>query len=226
MLRDVWYRYPGSKNWVLRGVNLEVHEEQVIGVVGPNGAGKTTLLKVAGLLYRPLRGRVLIDRVDYWSAERQVKLAARRLVAYVHPEPVLVRGSVLDNLVLSLVMRGVKKQEAILRVKMLAEKLGIRNLLYRKASSLSSGEAQLISILRAIIASPRYLLLDEPTSHLDSSKKALLADILAELVKYGSSVVIATHDTGFLSKLGARIVEIVDGRIVGSGGAHHSPRAA
>ncbi len=208
-LVNVWYSYDSSK-WALRGASMELKPGSIVGVIGPNGAGKTTMLKVAGLLLKPLRGHVVVDGGDPW-ASRETLEKKRRLVVYVHEKPIMLRGSVLDNIAYGLTVRGVDPAEAKAKAERVAEKLELKAILHARAKRLSTGQAQLVAIARAVAVEPRYLLLDEPFAHLDSARRRLLASLVRELASTGTGIAIASHDTLLLAKLAETLVYVENG---------------
>ncbi len=210
-LEDVWYSYDG-KRWVLRSATLSVSGGEVVAVVGPNGAGKTTLLKIMGLLYRPQRGRVLVKGVDAW-ASRTAALRLRRSVVYVHERPIMVRGTVLDNVALGLRLRGLDGAEVRRRVSAVARALGIEGLLDRDARKLSAGQAQLVALARALAVEPDVLLLDEPFANLDEEWREVVADVIRGYSREGRAVVVVSHDRSVLARVATRWVRVRDGRV-------------
>jgi len=210
-LRDVWFRYPGSSTWVLRGVNLQILRGSAVVVRGPNASGKTTLLKVAALLYRPIKGSVRIDGVDPWGSGRIVEF--RRRIVYVHDKPVLLRrASVLENAALGLIIRGLSREEAFRRAREILKSLEVEYLIEKRVDELSAGEKQLISIVRAIAVEPEFILLDEPFTNLDEKRRRSIVYFLNEFKRRGAGIVIASHLYEVLSDLEIDIeLHIVDG---------------
>ncbi len=216
-LKEVWFRYPRSREWALRGVNLEIRQGEVLALVGPNGSGKTTILKLAGGLYRPSRGEVTFWGSNIWEMNGSKRLELRRMVVYVHEKPILLRGTALDNVAFAPLLRGVPREEAVRRAEELLRSSGSSHLLGKDRSEMSAGEAQVVSILRAVAAGPRILLLDEPTAHLDREKRGILTDLIGKLRSEGMGIAIATHDH-LLALRTADRVAIVENGVVGSVG--------
>ena len=210
---NVWYRYPGSASWVLRGVGIDIGAGESVIVTGPNGSGKTTLLKVIAAIYKPVRGRVKLWGKDVWMVADAERLALRRRLVYVHEEPIIVRGSVLHNIAFGLLLRGVERETAEAKAEEAASLLGLEGLLAEKAKHLSRGRRQLVAIARAIALEPDYLLLDEPLSHLDLSSKDRLLAVLEELKSKGRGVVLTAHDTSLVERLKARLIYLEDGLV-------------
>ncbi len=208
-LDGVWFRYTGTR-WVLRGVSAEIPDRGITVVVGPNGSGKTTLLKIAGLIYKPARGRVEAWGVDAWGSDGRARLEARRRVVYVHEKPVMLKGSVLDNIAYGLRLRGIPPGEAERRAREAARLVGIQGLLSEPASRLSAGQAQLAALARALAVKPRVLLLDGPFAHLDSKARRAVASLLDKL-RGQIGVAIATHDYYMAMRLADRVIVVEDG---------------
>ncbi len=210
-LVGVSYNYPSDIK-ALDNVTLEISEGITV-IIGPNGAGKTTLLKVMGCILKPTRGKVLIDGADYWALRNDKRVSIRRKLVYVHEKPILLRGTVLDNLVYPLVLRGVPRNVAEEKALELLEFVGRLDLAHRRRKELSAGEAQLVAFLRALIVDPSYLLLDEPTNTLDLEKREIVERTLRELARDGKSIVIATHDRLLALSLAERVIVMNNGRV-------------
>ncbi len=210
VVENAWYRYPGSRDWALRGAHLQAGAGYIVAVVGPNGSGKTTLLKIAGLLYRPTRGRVLVDGRDPWRLGREGLLRERRRIVYVHEKPVMLRGSVVFNTAYGLLLRGLSREKAFEKALKALEVLGIERLAERNAKKLSAGQAQLVAIARALAVEPELLLLDEPTAHLDRAKRETLLEVMAWYAERKRALLLATHNEALIEKLSSKtIVKVV-----------------
>jgi tungstate transport system ATP-binding protein len=196
---------------VLDVPSLDVLAGEVLAVIGPNGAGKSTLLRVLGLLERPDAGTVLVGgRV----VDARQALAERRRMATVFQEPLLADRSVADNVALGLRFRGVPRAERAPRVARWLGRLGVASLASRAARTLSGGEAQRVSLARALILEPEVLLLDEPFSGLDTPTRAgLLTDLGAILRADRTTTVLVTHERGEALALADRVAVLIDGRV-------------
>ncbi len=213
-LIGVWYRYPGTRRWVLVNVDLEFNGPQVYVVVGPNGSGKTTLLKIVSLIYAPVKGKVYAWDYDYWSLPSGKRVELRRRIVYVHEKPILLKGTVEYNVAYGLMIRGYDRSEALARARGILGKLGLSYLAGKKTSSLSAGEAQVTAILRAVVVEPEILVLDEPLAHLDSSKRGKILELIRELRSTGTGIVIATHDQYLAETLAERIIRVENSKAV------------
>ena len=211
-LVNAWYSYGGA--WVVRGVSIRLGESEVMALVGPNGAGKTTILKLLAGLLKPIRGALLVDGASLWSVDGRDRLMLRRSIVYVHEEPIIVRGTVWDNIALGLRLRGAGEDLIAARVEWASRLMGLEDLLYERANTLSRGQAQAVSIARALALKPRYLLLDEPHSSLDRDRRGMLVEVLRSHAYQGVGIAFATHDLGLADAVGARLVEVEDGVLV------------
>ncbi len=187
-LEDVWFSYDGRR-YVLTSVNLELKSNGLYIITGPNGSGKTTLLKILSLIYKPTRGRVIVDGRSYWDLEPSERELLRRDLVYVHDRPILLRGDVWYNLSLGLRLRNINSYD---HLEELARRYGVSEFLKANVKSLSAGQRRIISILRALVLKPRVLVIDEPFNHLDGVKVGLLVEDLLAL-KESSKVVVATN---------------------------------
>ncbi len=214
VLDNIWFKYSIDSKWVLKNITHEVREGRVEVVLGPNGSGKTTLLKIMGLIYKPLKGRVIVWGHDFWRLKSFTAIELRRRIVYVHEKPILLKGTVFYNISYGLILRNYSFTEI---KKIVDSVLKEYNLLYlrdKDSRSLSAGEAQIVSILRAIVLNPDILLLDEPLAHLDIDKRKIVVEAIKSLRKNGGGIVIATHDMYLVEKLAEEVYMMKNGGLV------------
>ena len=192
-LRGVWHRYPSTSNWVVKDVSVTFSSGKLILVSGHNGSGKTTLLKIASLLYKPWRGEVIVDGYNFWEMNENEKIKIRRKITYVHEKPILLHGSVFENVAYSLRIRGFNQHDAVKKAENIMEELELIELSYKSSRELSAGQSQLVAIARALVIDPELILLDEPFAHLDTRKSELLIQALKVRKKSGVGIVLASH---------------------------------
>jgi tungstate transport system ATP-binding protein len=210
ILEDILVEYGNVR--ILAVPSLEVHTGEILAVIGPNGAGKSTLLRVMGLLEEPTQGKVSFHGQE---VRRENSLPLRRRMASVFQEPLLVNASVYENAALGLKLRGLDRRAIEQQVHPWLERLGIANLAARPARSLSGGEAQRTSLVRALALDPDLLLLDEPFSALDPpTRDGLLADLEMILRKTGITAVFVTHERNEAFMLGDRVAVLMHGKIL------------
>ena len=199
----------------LAGVNLRIDEGELVAIVGPSGSGKTTLLHVMGTLERPTRGVVRIAGQDTsaMSDPQLSGLRARRL-GFVFQQFFLLDGlSVLDNVADGLLYRGGRITERRRLAQAAIERVGLGHRLTHRPNQLSGGEQQRTAIARALAGRPALVMADEPTGNLDTATGASLLELLRELHRDGTTIVVITHDLEVAAAMGRRI-EIRDGRIL------------
>lgn len=190
---------------------LTIQEGEVLAIVGPNGAGKSTLLLTLARLLKPERGEILFDGQ---RASAESDTIYRRRIALVMQDPLLFDTSVFENVASGLRFRGVSKDEIQQRVPLWLERLGVGHLSKRRAGQLSGGEAQRVSLARALVLEPELLLLDEPFSALDPPTRSRLLDDLGTLLdETATTTVFVTHDLAEATQLSRRMAIIVSNRL-------------
>jgi len=193
----------------LRIDSLDIQRGETLTVVGPNGAGKSTLLLALARLLKPSRGDIIYDNK---SLQKWDELEYRKKISFVFQAPLLMDMTVQQNVALGLKFRGTPEQETKARVEKWMKQLGVESLSKRRASQLSGGEAQRVSLARAFVLDPELLLLDEPFSALDPPTRARLIEDLSSLLKEDHrTAVFVTHNLDEATKLSQRIAVIIGG---------------
>jgi ABC-type proline/glycine betaine transport system ATPase subunit len=206
-IHDLWIQRNGQD--ALRIGVLDVQRGETLTLVGPNGAGKSTLLLALARLIQPLRGEIIYGEK---SLKQWDELEYRRKISFVFQAPLLMDMTVEQNVALGLKFRGIAKEERRERAAKWMKQLGVESLANRRAEQLSGGEAQRVSIARALVLEPELLLLDEPFSALDPPTRSRLLDDLAHLLKENQcTAVFVTHNLNEAAKFSHRIAIIVGG---------------
>jgi putative ABC transport system ATP-binding protein len=214
-LRGVGRDYADSVT-ALRDVDLDIHRGELVAIVGPSGSGKTTMLNLIGTLDRPSFGQVVIDGHDIAElSDRELSALRAWRIGFVFQHFHLAPGvSVLDNVADGLLYTGVRLRERRERAETALGLVGLGHRLTHRPRALSGGERQRTAIARAVAGEPALLLADEPTGSLDSHSGEEVVQLLLELNKTGTTVVVITHEQVVASRL-PRQVSMRDGRIVG-----------
>jgi tungstate transport system ATP-binding protein len=211
-IRSLVHSYNGRT--VLDIPHLDIPSGQICAIVGPNGCGKTTLLSIMALLLQPVSGSVLLYGAET-AGKRKPEL--RKKVTLVHQKPVLFSTSVRNNIAYGLHAAGLHAGEIRRRVQAAIEEMRLTSVADKSSRTLSGGEAQRAVLARALVLETPAVLLDEPTNSLDDASRPILRDLLHSASKArGATIVIATHDTNFVSSLTERIVRLEAGKILGS----------
>jgi tungstate transport system ATP-binding protein len=193
---------------ILRDVDLQINEGEVLALIGPTGSGKTTLLRLIDLLEEPTHGVMLLEGQDVARLSEKEKTKLRRRMAMVFQKPVMFKASVKYNVSYGLKVRGVKAPE---KVDLVLKAVGLQGYAHRDATTLSGGEMQRIALARALIVEPELLLLDEPTANLDPRSVASVEELISGLQ---TTVIMATHDMNQCLRLSDRVAVLLEGRLV------------
>ena len=198
----------------LAGVTLSVESGELVAVVGPSGSGKSTMLHVMGTLDRPTSGDVFVagHRVSQLSDAELSGLRSRHIGFVFQAFHLLVGYSALDNVADGLLYTGIALDERRELAKSALEKVGLANRLGHVTTQLSGGESQRVAIARAILGGPSIILADEPTGNLDSKTSAGIVQLLRDLNREGSTIIVVTHNPEVASAM-PREIQLRDGLI-------------
>jgi lipopolysaccharide export system ATP-binding protein len=211
---DLTKSYSGRT--VVRGVSLEVASGEVVGLLGPNGAGKTTTFYMTVGLTAPDSGRVLLDGKDVTSDPMYIR--ARQGIGYLPQEPSIFRGlTVEQNIQAILETLDVDGRTRRERLRELLAELGLTPLAGAPAYTLSGGERRRVEITRALVVSPKFILLDEPFAGIDPIAVADIQKIIFHLKSRGIGVLITDHNVRETLKITDRAYIVRDGVIFRSG---------
>ena len=198
---------------VLRGVNLDIHANEIVALLGPSGSGKSTLLQAVGLLEGGFEGSIKLAGEETAQLPASGHTRIRRdLLGFVYQfRPLLPDFSALENVVMPQLIAGVSQKAAEVRAETLLRSLGLGERLDHKPSKLSGGEQQRVAVARALANAPKLVLADEPTGNLDEATADLvLAEFIGLVRQEGSSGLIATHNERLAAKMD-RVVRLHEG---------------
>jgi len=201
---------------VLKGIDLDINEKEVVSIVGASGAGKTTLLQIIGTLDKPDSGNI------WYNDNDMSRLKGRNLASFRNNNigfvfqfhQLLPEFTALENVCIPAYIAGKSKAEAEAKASELLGFLNLADRLDHKPSELSGGEQQRVAVARALVNSPAVILADEPSGNLDSENKNELHKLFFKLRDtFGQTIVIVTHDRQ-LAEMSDRILQIKDGMII------------
>ncbi len=204
IFRNITFSYTGE--CVLDIDTLTIEEHRVTAITGPNGSGKTTLLKILSGLLLPDHGEIIFKGTILLNGKRRKILMENS--TFVHQTPYIFSGSVKRNLTM-----GIKSEHTC---KELLEIFDLEKYRNSRASGLSGGEKQKIALARAAGMERDILILDEPLAHIDSESKLIIENVLKEMAAKGKTLIIATHDHTFASRIADKIIHMDNGKIVRS----------
>ena len=209
------FRTEEVETFALRGVSLEVNKGEFVAVMGPSGCGKSTLLNILGLLDNPSEGEYELDGINVGGLKEKSRTGLRKgKIGFVFQNFNLIDElTIEENVELPLRYLNVGSKERKERVKEVLERMGISHRSKHYPQQLSGGQQQRAAIARAVVARPQLILADEPTGNLDSKNGEEVMDLLTELNREGTTIVMVTHsrrDAGYTH----RVINLFDGKVV------------
>lgn len=209
------FRTEEVETWALNNVNLHIAEGEFVAIMGPSGCGKSTLLNILGLLDNPTSGKYYLNGTDVSSfAESQRTNLRKGVIGFVFQSFNLIDElNVYENIELPLLYMGISSGERKKRVNAAMERMGITHRSKHFPQQLSGGQQQRVAIARAVVANPKLILADEPTGNLDSKNGKEVMELLTELNREGTTIVMVTHsqhDAGYAG----RVINLFDGQVV------------
>jgi lipoprotein-releasing system ATP-binding protein len=202
---------------VLKGIDLEISENEVVSIVGPSGAGKTTLLQILGTLGKQDSGHVYINgiRTDTLAGKQLARFRNRNIGFVFQFHQLLPEFNALENVSIPGYIAHRPRKEVEERARELLDFLGLADRLDHKPAELSGGEQQRVAVARALVNDPQVILADEPSGNLDTANKQELHKLFIRLrEKFNKTLVIVTHDRE-LAGMSDRIITMKDGRVNG-----------
>jgi putative ABC transport system ATP-binding protein len=200
---------------VLHGISVTINKGDFIAITGPSGSGKSTLLNIIGLLDNASFGKYILNGKDVTqlTEDEQARVRNKEIGFVFQAFNLLKRSSVLDNVILPSIYKGMKKSEREVRATDLLNKVGLSEQIYKKPNQLSGGQQQRVAIARALMNNPSIILADEPTGNLDTKSGNEIMEILKDLNKKGNTIIIITHEHDIAAQT-KRIIQIKDGKVV------------
>ncbi|HFI0594881.1 TPA: amino acid ABC transporter ATP-binding protein [Streptococcus suis] len=211
------HKYFGD-NEVLKGIDLDIQQGEVVVIIGPSGSGKSTFLRTMNLLEVPTKGNVTFEGVDITDKSNDIFKMREKMGMVFQQFNLFPNMTVLENITLSPIKtKGMAKAEAEKKAMDLLAKVGLPDKAAAYPQSLSGGQQQRIAIARGLAMDPDVLLFDEPTSALDPEMVGEVLSVMQDLAKSGMTMVIVTHEMGFAREVADRVIFMDGGVIVEDG---------
>lgn len=199
---------------VLKDINFEIKDKEIVAIIGPSGSGKSTLLRCLNMIEKPTSGTIWYDK--YNIMKKNINLNKYRMnVGMVFQQfNLFPHLSVIDNITLVPTKLGVlSKTKAEEQGRNLLKEIGLLNKEQEKPINLSGGEQQRVAIIRALMMNPKLLLFDEPTSSLDPQMTYEVLELIKKIAKQGMNMIIVSHELNFVKEVATRIIFIKEGKI-------------
>ena len=207
-------RYPGGYEAV-KDVSFEIAAGQMMFISCHSGAGKSTLVKLIASIERPTSGSLVVNGQNLSALRRSAIPYIRRHIGMIfQDQKLLFDRSALDNVLLPLQIAGMPHREAVRRAQAALDKVGLLAREKAQPIALSGGEQQRLAIARAVVNRPTVLLADEPTGNLDAETAAVILKIFSDFHQVGVTVVVATHDQGWIERYLPNVLRLDHGRLV------------
>ncbi len=202
---------------VLKGIDLEVNEGDVIGIIGPSGCGKSTLLKCINLLEKPTSGKIIYNG-DNIVDNNDLEVIRRKIGMVFQQFNLFENMTVLENIILApTLLKMMSREEAIKKAMVLLDKIDLKDKANNYPSELSGGQKQRVAIVRTLIMNCEIILFDEPTSALDPEMICEVTNLMRQIRDEGMTMIIVSHEINFIKNFCSKVIFMSDGYIVEEG---------
>lgn len=207
-----------GNNIVLKDINFNVKEGEIISIIGSSGSGKSTLLRCINLLEQPDFGQIYYNKIDILKNLENINQLRSEVTMVFQNFNLFNNKNVIDNLILApMKVLNISKDEATKIAISNLEKVGMKDFYLQDVKTLSGGQKQRVAIARALTMNPKVLLFDEPTSALDPEMVGEVLNVIKDLAKQNITMIIVTHEMDFAKEISDRIVFMNDGIILEKG---------
>jgi len=202
----------------LKNIDLEVKENEFVGLVGPSGSGKSTLMNIMGCLDVPSSGEYYFEGepVAAFNHNKLAEIRNKKIGFVFQNFNLLPYATAFENVEIPMIFMGMKARSRKSRAMELLDKVGLKGRAHHKPSELSGGEMQRVALARSLANNPRLILADEPTGNLDTKSGDEILAIFEDLWKQGHTLVVITHNP-YISERAQRVIHLVDGTIENNG---------
>ena len=196
-------------------MDLKIEKGDFVFVIGATGCGKSTLIKMLYREEKPTEGEIIVGGIDVAKLKNRKVYKLRRKIGVVFQDfKLLNKLTAYENVAFALEIFGLPKEEVHSKVIKVLELVGLKNKAKNYPTELSGGEQQRVAIARAIVNGPRLLICDEPTGNLDEKTSMEIMEVLDEINKLGTTIIMVTHDTEIVEKMKKRVILLDSGRIL------------
>jgi lipoprotein-releasing system ATP-binding protein len=209
------FQHEGRTLDVLKGIDLNIYQQQILAIVGPSGAGKSTLLHCIGTLDLPSSGRIRLagEELTTMSSSRLAAVRNRTIGFVFQFHHLLPEFTALENVMLPGLIQGKNRREMERRARSLLEEVKLDHRATHRPGELSGGEQQRVAVARALALDPKIVLADEPTGNLDTATSDAIHDLFFQINReHGTTIVVVTHNPAFAERM-PRVVRMKDGRV-------------
>ena len=214
LLDRVTKNYGKSNKPALNRASIHVGAGEFVIIVGPSGAGKSTLLKLLTREEKPSSGKIVVGGIDYDNLkDKHIPLLRRKIGVVFQDFKLLPNRTVFENVAFALEIAGMTNREIKATVPKVIELVGLKGKEKHFPHQLSGGERQRVAIARAVVRQPKILIADEPTGNLDPKHSWDIVRLLEMINKYGTTVILTTHNVEIVNKLKRRVITIDHGKI-------------
>lgn len=216
LLDRVTKTYSKTGKPAINQVSLFVEPREFVILVGTSGAGKSTLLKLLTREEKPSNGKIVVGGIDYDTLkDKHIPLLRRKIGVVFQDFKLLPQRTVFENIAFALEIAGMTKREIRSTVPKVIELVGLKGKEHHFPNQLSGGERQRVAIARAVVRQPKILIADEPTGNLDPKHSWDIIRLLEKINKYGTTVLLTTHNAEIVNKLKRRVITLEHGEITG-----------
>lgn len=207
--------YSRDASPALERISLHVEPKEFVIIVGQSGAGKSTLLKLLTREEKPTGGKIIVGGIDYDKLkDKEIPLLRRKIGVVFQDFKLLPNKNVFENVAFALEMVGMSNAEIRHTVPRVLDIVGLKGKEKRMPLELSGGERQRVAIARAVVRQPKILIADEPTGNLDPKHAWDVVKVLEKINKYGTTVLLTTHNQEIVNRLKRRVITIKDGKVL------------
>jgi len=203
-----------DKKEVLKNINFEIKDKEIIAIIGPSGSGKSTLLRCINMIERPTKGTIYFDKYNIMKKNININKYRMNVGMVFQQFNLFPHLNVIDNITLVPIKLGLTTPEkAKSKGRKLLKEIGLLSKEKEKPINLSGGEQQRVAIIRSLMMEPKLLLFDEPTSSLDPQMTYEVLELIKKIANDGMNMVIVSHELNFVKEVATRIIFIKNGEI-------------